>query len=369
MSDINFYGLCRSLDLPADGYEDGLRELARYLKGAPGLKGHPAADACLALMNKIDNGYGFRMESVYMSGTLLILNSEAILIRILNLQRYSYQGGFSTWTPKPIDITRLGRILYCAQSGGTVFSVNPTYLGGQSMQVRLDSIYAVVLMYISCYAFYCADPQAFLANLRQCGANPEEVSDIETLAAAIKSKGLIPGTFPDGMESFARMLATVSAIFGSRSPVAITPKMIEDFCRARNNIAHRGRMLASPAYAKKMIRMAMIFMRCAITPAQVSVSGPLKDRVAYNLMNPIQAIAGPLGKVTFGLLAAFVVLVLIWTFTPTPLSERMYYRDVNTCGEREILFDAFARKDTAKVVQIHRDVRMILKAKKDAGIR
>ena len=36
-------------------------------------------------------------------------------------------------------------------------------------------------------------------------------------------------------------------------------------------------------------------------------------------------------------------------------------------GEKEKLYDAFARKDTAKVIEIHRDINTIIEAEEKAG--
>lgn len=367
MTDINFYGLCRALYLSPEGYENGLRELARYLRDAPGLKGLPAAENCLMLMSKIDNGYGFRRESVYIPGTLLILNSEAILIRLLNLQRSVYPGAFANWNPRQtIDITRFNRILYCAQSGGTVFSAAPSYLGTQGLQVRLNGMYAAILMYISCYEFFFTNPQAFLNNLRSCGAAPQEIRDIEILAQAMKATGTVPTDFTPGMEGFARTLFAVSAIFKKRSPIEITTEMIEYFCKARNNVAHRGKMLKNPAYARNVIRTAMIFFRCAIIPPAASPK-PFKDRLKYNLMNPLDFLNRPIGDLALWACIVMAALILLWTFTPTPMSERMYFKNVRYGGEKEKLYDAFARKDTAKAIEIHRDVNTIIEAEEKAG--
>lgn len=368
MKYINCFGLCDVLSISKQNFEARIASLAHILTNDPEFKDLPSSKNCLRVMKTVGLGYGLRQESVYLAATSLIINMETLIIRLLGRPSLN---GYS----KMIQRADLENIINASAGLHYVKKVHKSIDQDEAMvciashftSFLLEAIYSQQREQI---VKYLSDPSSVSSLL---SSFPSITStDLKILKAWVseslkRNPQLLE--FKENEESFRRLISYISHRYlgyDPGSPVAAEGeqqdcrRLIKNICRSRNSIVHEGKIVLEENYATNALESAFTYLSLA-TSSEYRRTRRTKivDRIVYGLLNPLRAIV--LLWHSYLRYAVYILMALsvIWGLAPISMVEKVFFENFDNGGSMERLYESLVKKDTAAVLELHREAKII----------
>lgn len=370
MKHINCFGLCDALEISKVEFEDLIAGLTITLSKDE-LKDLRIVKTCRKIMRQIGLGYGLKTESAYLAATRLIANIEPLLIRLLGRSDLKICG-----YNKMITCTDLTNLLNMA-SGLPYFNRATPPMDEAEATVCIASDYTSLMLEME----YADKLNTIISNLNNpvhrtsicskiAGINDNDLNVLKIWAESSLKK--VPLNLPKDTEAFRRLITYISHIrFGYNPALADTDpeeyikqkpirRLIAIICKNRNKIVHEGMVILENEKATEVLESAFIFLAAAAgVKAERRPMEKFRDRIIYGLLNPIRAIVLLWHHyLRFGLYI-LAGLSIIWCLAPIPMAQRVYFIDLGEGGQLEQVYEAIAKKDTAKTLEIYREAKII----------